>query len=102
MDENYPYVINQSFAFGKPVVVSDRGGMPELVAHGETGLVYDAVDPRALANAMQTLWDDPDQAVRMGRAAKVFSDAEFNDERFLETLLGIYREVLDEGAGPRG
>lgn len=100
--ENYPYVINQSFAFGKPVVASDRGGMPELVAHGETGLVYDAVDPAALAGAMQTLWDDADRAVRMGRAAKTYSDAEFNDQRFLETLLGIYREVLDAGAGSRG
>jgi glycosyltransferase involved in cell wall biosynthesis len=100
--ENFPYVINQSFAFGKPVIASNRGGMPELVADGETGLVYDAVDPTALARAMQTLWDDPDRAVRMGRAAKAYSDVEFNDQRFRETLLEIYREVLDEGAGPRG
>jgi glycosyltransferase involved in cell wall biosynthesis len=76
--------------------------MPELVTDGETGLVYDAVDAAALADAMQTLWNDPDRAVRMGRAAKAYSDAEFNDDRFRETLLGIYREVLDEGAGPRG
>ena len=37
--ENYPYVINQSFAFGKPVIASNRGGMPELVDHGKTGLI---------------------------------------------------------------
>jgi glycosyltransferase involved in cell wall biosynthesis len=100
--ENFPYVINQSFAVGKPVIASDRGGMPELVAHGETGLIYDAVDPAALAGAMQSLWDDPARTVAMGRAAKTFSDAEFNDQRFLDTLLGIYGEVLDAGAGPRG
>lgn len=100
--ENYPYVINQSFAFGKPVVASDRGGIPELVDHGTTGLVYEADDPTALAGSMQTLWDDPDQAVSMGRAAKKYADAEFNDERFLQTLLVIYREVLDAGVGTRG
>lgn len=100
--ENYPYVINQSFAFGKPVIASNRGGMPELVDHGKTGLIYDATDPAALAEAMQTLWDDPDRAVALGRAAKEYSDAEFNDQRFIQTLLGIYREVLDAGVGPRG
>jgi glycosyltransferase involved in cell wall biosynthesis len=99
--ENYPYVINQSFAFGKPVIASDRGGMPELVEHAKTGLVYDAVDPAALAEAMQSMWDDPDRTVAMGRAAKEYSDAEFNDERFLQTLLGIYGEVLDAGVGAR-
>ena len=100
--ENFPYVIIQSFAFGKAVIASDRGGMPELIAHEETGLVYDAIDAAALAGAMQSMWDDPDRTVRMGRAAKAYSDAEFNDERFRETLLEIYREVLDAGAGPRG
>ena len=51
---------------------------------------------------MQTLWDEPDRAVAFGRAAKEYSDAEFNDQRFIQTLLGIYREVLDAGVGPRG
>ncbi|HEY3383825.1 MAG TPA: glycosyltransferase family 4 protein [Vicinamibacterales bacterium] len=100
--ENYPYVINQSFAFGKPVIASDRGGMPELVDHDRTGLVYDSGDRAALARAMQALWDDPDRTVRLGRAAKEYSDATFNDERFLETLLGIYSEVLDAGVGTGG
>jgi glycosyltransferase involved in cell wall biosynthesis len=99
--ENYPYVINQSFAFGKPVVGSDRGGIPELVEHGETGLVYDATDRVALAAAMRSLWEDPDHAVAMGRTAKERSDEAFNDNRFLQTLLGIYREVLDAGVGSR-
>ena len=100
--ENYPYVIIQSFAFGKPVIASDRGGIPELVDHGRTGLVYDAFDPTALAGAMQALWDDPDRAVSLGRTAKAYADAEFNDPRFLDTLLGIYREVLDASVGAAG
>ncbi len=100
--ENFPYVINQSFAVGKPVIASDRGGMPELVDPGRTGLLYDATDPGALAEAMRSLWDDPDRAVALGRAAKEYSDAEFNDQRFMDTLLGIYREVVDAGVGPRG
>jgi Glycosyltransferase len=99
--ENFPYVIIQAFAFGKPVIASNRGGIPELVDHGKTGLLYDSVDPAALADAMQSLWDDPDRTVSLGQAAKDYSDAEFNDERFLQNLLGIYREVLDAGVSAR-
>ena len=44
---------------------------------------------------MRTLWDDPDRAVAMGRTAKAFADAEFNDQQFLDTLVGIYQELID-------
>jgi glycosyltransferase involved in cell wall biosynthesis len=97
--ENYPYVINQAFAFGKPVIGSNRGGIPELVEHERTGLIYDAVDPVALAAAMRTLWDDPGRAHALGRAAKELSDSVFNDRQFRGSLVGIYEEVL--GARPR-
>jgi len=92
--ENFPYVINQAFAFGKPVVGSNRGGIVELVSHGERGLVYEATDPDALADSIRQLWDDPERVEAMGLNAKEFSDREFNDEHFYQTLRSIYDEVL--------
>jgi glycosyltransferase involved in cell wall biosynthesis len=97
--ENFPYVINQSFAFGKPVIGSDRGGIPELVSHGQRGLIYPAEDVKMLSLAMSELWNDPERAVRMGRTAKEYVDAEFNDQRFYEKLMTIYKGVLDESTG---
>lgn len=93
--ENFPYVINQSFAYGKPVVGSNRGGIPELVAHGERGLIYEADDERALAAAMLDLWNAPDKAVNMGRKAKAYVDNEFNDQRFYAQIFKIYQGVID-------
>jgi len=49
---------------------------------------------------MQSLWDDPDRAVGMGRAPKSIRTRS-SRRAFLETLLGIYREVLDAGIGAR-
>lgn len=92
--ENFPYVINQAFAFGKPVVGSRRGGITELVADGERGLLYEATDPDALADAIQQLCDNPDRVKSMGCNAKEFSDREFNDERFYQALQIIYEEVI--------
>lgn len=97
--ENFPYVINQSFAFGKPVIGSDRGGIPEMVHDGERGLIYPAQDHAALAAAMTSLWNDPQRCVEMGRKAKVFVDSEFNDERFYERLMAIYNGVLNARTG---
>lgn len=92
--ENFPYVINQSFSFGKAVIGSNRGGITELVEHGERGLIYEATDSDALAGAIRELWTEPERIEAMGKRAKEFSDREFNDEKLYQTLRGIYTEVL--------
>ncbi len=92
--ENFPYVILQSFAVGKPVIGSNRGGIPELVAHGERGFVYEATNAVALADAMRLLMEESDLAKKMGGAAKCYVDEEFNDEHFYKNLMRVYNGVL--------
>ena len=52
-------VLNVAHAFGKPVVVSDVGGLDEAVEHGKTGLLVSPGDPQALADAIIRLLGDP-------------------------------------------
>lgn len=92
--ENYPYVVLQAFAAGKPVVGSDRGGIAELLQDGRFGSVYPANDDGALAAAIAGLWSDPSGTAVMGAAAKRYVDAEFNDDRFYASLIEVYRGVL--------
>jgi len=92
--ENFPYVINQAFAFGKPVIGSDRGGIPELVQHGTRGIVYNVNDHELLARAIKELWENPEKVKKLGVQAKEFSDREFNHDSFYRALLEIYKEVL--------
>ncbi|AZN40333.1 glycosyltransferase family 4 protein [Paenibacillus albus] len=40
LQDNHPYAVMEAQVAGKAVIVSDAGGMPEMVAHGETGLVF--------------------------------------------------------------
>jgi glycosyltransferase involved in cell wall biosynthesis len=91
--ENFPYVILQSFAMGKPVVGTDRGGIPELVEHEQRGLIYPARSAAELANCMQRLWDDKSEVLRLGRNAKSYVDEEFNDNRFYDRLVEVYSRV---------
>ncbi|MDX8493047.1 glycosyltransferase family 4 protein [Mesorhizobium sp. VK22B] len=51
-------VIMEAMSSGKAVVATDVGGMPDIVDHGETGLLVRSGDAHALANAMQILLDD--------------------------------------------
>ena len=76
------------------VVGTDRGGIPELVAHEERGLIYPARCSDSLASALQGLWDDDSRVRRMGLAAKAFADDEFNDKRFYGRLVEIYTRVM--------
>lgn len=92
--ENFPYVILQSFAMGKPVIGSNRGGIPELVSHGERGLIYEATNPAALAEGMRTLISDDHAMSRMAEAAKQYADTEFNDDKFYANLMQIYSGVV--------
>ena len=92
--ENFPYVILQSFAMGKPVIGSNRGGITELVSHCERGLVYEATDANALADALNILMTDIARTKSMGGAAKLYADTEFNDVKFYADIMNIYIGVL--------
>ncbi|RXT54047.1 glycosyltransferase family 4 protein [Bradyrhizobium betae] len=58
-------VIMEAMASGKAVVATDVGGMPDLVDHGETGLLVPPSDAEALARAMQTLLEDHAMLARL-------------------------------------
>jgi glycosyltransferase involved in cell wall biosynthesis len=92
--ENYPYVVLQSYARGKPVIGAERGGIPELVTSGETGLLFDPDDVESLAESIQRLWNDPQTAREMGHVAKMYCDSTFNPRTFTEELTGCYERVL--------
>ena len=56
--ENSPLVIQESYKFGRPLIVPDIGGMAEKVQPGKGGLTYRARDSFALANLIQTIVED--------------------------------------------
>lgn len=91
--ENFPYVILQAFAAGKPVIGSNRGGIPELLGDDQRGLGYDAMDSEDLSRCIKQLWASPDAVSHMGSAARHFVEANFSDSVFYEQLINVYGEV---------
>jgi starch synthase len=78
----------------------DVGGIPEVVVHGETGLLvpYDEADPRgfeaALTSAVSDLLADPGRAAAMGRAGRERAVAEFDWDAIARRTAEVYRSVL--------
>jgi glycosyltransferase involved in cell wall biosynthesis len=67
--EGFSIPIVEAAACRVPAVVTRRGGMPEVVDDGKTGLIVPPADADALANALLELLDDPARRQRMGQAA---------------------------------
>ncbi|MFL6141039.1 MAG: glycogen synthase [Labedaea sp.] len=90
----------EAMACGAAVVASDVGGIPEVVADGETGLLvhYDEADPdgyrRGLADAVNRVLADPARAAAMGAAGRERAAREFSWPAAAAATVEIYRSVL--------
>lgn len=92
--ENAPMSILEAFAYGKPVVGTKLGGIPEQVLSDETGILFEAGNAEALANGVLNLWDDTTKIESMGRTARRRIETDFCSNRHIERLLEIYGEVI--------
>jgi len=77
-------------SYGRASVVTDEGGLPELVADG-SGLVVPSEDVGALANALIEVITEPGRAEQMGAAASASAQAEFSWKAVGQATLAAYR-----------
>jgi len=80
-------------ACGKAVVASAVGGIPEVVAAEETGLLVPARNPTALAAAVVRLLGDRPLADRFGAAGRTRVEQRFTAERMVQETLDVYRRL---------
>ena len=84
----------EAMACGTAVVASDVGGIPEVVADGETGLLVPPDDPAALAKAVNSLLDNAGRASAMGRAGRTRAVTEFSWQSVAAQTAALYQELV--------
>jgi glycogen(starch) synthase len=82
----------------RPVVAAGVGGLPEVVRHGETGLLCEADNAAALADQAAALLAQPAVAARMGVAARRRAEREFGLDRLLDGCEDRYRRLAAAAA----
>ena len=88
------HTVIDAMAFGKPIIITAAEGMLEIVDDGHTGLVMPKADPVAMADAIDRLLRDPDEARAMGKAARESVVEQFNMDVLVQKTMDAYQEVL--------
>jgi glycosyltransferase involved in cell wall biosynthesis len=86
-------VLYTALAFGRPLVLSDVGGFPEIAERGAARLVPPG-DPRRLAETLRELLGDPGAREALGAAAAREAASTYSWDRIAERTLALYGELL--------
>ncbi len=92
--EPFGMTLLEAAACGVPAVASRVGAVPEIVIHGETGLLYDAEHPDELAAQAGWAWEHPDDLRVMGYAARRRYLEQYSAESNYDRLMGVYSSAL--------
>jgi glycosyltransferase involved in cell wall biosynthesis len=99
LGEGFGMVALEAMERGRPVIASAVGGLPEIVADGETGIIVPPGDADALADAIVALAADLERAARMGESGRERALAEFTPERSVRRIEELYVDALGDDRG---
>ena len=88
----------EAAACGRPLVATDVPGCREVARQGVTGLLVPPDDPAALADAIETLVNDPGMRLRFGRAGRQLVSDEFSSARIRREIVALYARMLAGGS----
>jgi glycosyltransferase involved in cell wall biosynthesis len=94
-------VLEEAAAAGLPVITTQVGALRESVDDGVSGLMIPPDDPGALQAALESLVDDAQRRVRMGRASHALASQRFDANRNSRAILDFILEVVDSHPGRR-
>lgn len=94
--ESFGVAIIEAGAAGRPVVVSDAGGLPEVVLDGRTGIVVSKEDPKAAADAVSKLVLERDLRIQMGAAGKAHVENVYDWSSCVTTMTKLYEKIINQ------
>lgn len=93
VDEGLGIALIEAMATGLPAVVSNEGGIPEIVTDGETGVIVEAGDSNALCEGLAKVSREIDLRRELGSAAQVVALSGHTPSVYCQRLLDIHRQL---------
>jgi glycosyltransferase involved in cell wall biosynthesis len=100
--ETFPVSILEAYACGKPVVACAVGGINDLVQTDKTGILVKPGDVDQLAEAIQYVFDHPDQASMYGSRGRNLITTNFTIEILVDKLESLYESIKVAEHEPKG
>lgn len=97
LSEGLNTTLLEALVLERPVVATDVGGNPEIIIDRQTGLLVPPRDPRAIADAVSLLLDDPLLGEQLAAAGKKMVMEHYTLDQMIGRTLGIYEELLQGG-----
>ena len=94
--DNQPLSIIEAQIAGKPVIVSDAGGIPEMVEHGVTGILFPAGHTQMLCANLDHLLTDETYREFLGSNARKWSLNHWSLDNWVNNLLNIYQSAISK------
>jgi len=91
--ETFGLVLPEAMRAGVAVIGSNCGGVPEIISHGKTGLLFESENVEDLTNRLRELIDDPALCQKLAKAGKTEADERFSEEKHFQRLIEIFRNA---------
>jgi len=92
--ESFGVAVIEASACERPVIVANIGGLPEVVEHGQTGLLVPPEDPASLGRAMCRLVNDAALRRSLGQAGRQLVEERYDWNHNVRQMIQLYEEVI--------
>ena len=92
-EEGLPWSLLEAMACRRPAVATDVGGIPEIISHGQTGLLVSPGQPESIAKAVLRMVHDPEWALQIGKRGGNEVAARFTSRMEVSAMEALYDEA---------
>ncbi|CAH0345467.1 glycosyltransferase family 4 protein [Bacillus sp. CECT 9360] len=93
LQDNQPFSVMEAQLAAKPVVVSDAGGIPEMVEHGKTGLIVPAGESKPLYKNLEQLLANDVLRNQLAENAQKFAMEQWSLHTMMERIFEVYKNI---------
>ena len=91
--ENCPMSVLEAYSLGVPALVSNIGGLPEMIPSQDKNFMFQPANEKDLQDKIRFLWNNQEILNRAGKRVKEFVQENNNPEKYYEKLMGIYKNI---------
>lgn len=92
--EGHPWVIIEAMAAGLPIISTDQGAITESVIDGVNGYIVEKQNPKAIAEKIKFLIENPEIRFQMGNESRKLYEKKFTEEKMVEKLEEVFNSII--------